>query len=123
MRGPDDYSREETRDLRVSVEEDHGRGRRRQSWRTVRKKGTTREGWGHGRIIFVPVVSWEVLPKVRFNGPANKINIRKVIFRGSEKFGNFLVKDRRVSRMFRRGHQWGHDPGRGHMSRGRASHP
>jgi hypothetical protein len=50
------------------------------------------------------------------NGPENKIHIRKVIFRGSEKFGNFLVEDWRVSRMFRRGHRWSHDPERGHLS-------
>ncbi len=36
------------------------------------------------------------------NGPENKIHIRKVIFRVSEKFRNFSVLYRRVSRRFRR---------------------
>jgi hypothetical protein len=38
------------------------------------------------------------------NGLENKIHIRKVISRGSEKFWNILVEDRNVSRRFLRGH-------------------
>ena len=41
------------------------------------------------------------------NSLRNKIHIREVVFRVSEKFGKFPVSYRRVSRRFRRVHQWG----------------